>query len=293
MRLSEIITVYLAAGAPFSAQHFLKQGRGANRALMLLKATGIMLIWPLSLSINLLARLRSARPSEVSIDDAAMERTLERAGQAKDRLLSGLYRIQELAREASNAQASEGLEQETRAARESIEKYVGLTLAASMVDFNGPPDKREMELCRIAGRSGEDLLLAGRCIHRRNSAQLITHQARSRTELLHALAAVREFGSDAARAASHDRKLAARYLSVAVLKFYGHAINLLSLLEDERAAKGTARLLNAECARLRRLESDILPDAAEDAAEGEVCTTRHLSPSATRPLSQAQTALHN
>jgi hypothetical protein len=42
---------------------------------------------------------------------------------------------------------------------------------------------------------------------------------------------------------------------VAVLRFYGQAINLLSLLEDETAAMRTARLLDAECARLRKLEA--------------------------------------
>ena len=291
MRFSEIITVYLAAGAPFCAEHFLKHGRGANPALTLLKATCAMLIWPLSLSLDLLAGRRRAEMLEVSLEDAAMSRPLERVSQAKERLLSALYRIEELAREVSSPRPGLRLEQETRAICESIEKYVGLTLAASAADFNGPPDEREMELCRVAGRTGDDLLLAGRCLHRRNAAQLVSHQARSRTEILHALANVREFGSLDARAASPGQTLAARYLSVAVIKFYGHAINLLSLLEDESAAKGAARLLNAECARLRRLESDILPDAAENAAEGEVCTTRHLSPSATQPLSQTQTAL--
>jgi hypothetical protein len=291
MRFSEIITVYLAAGAPFCAEHFLKHGRGTNRALTLLKAATAMLIWPLSLSINLLAHRGRAPLSKDLNEEAAMECTLARALQAKERLLSSLYKIQELAHaEDSHAQPGERLEQETRAISESIEKYVGLTLAASAADFNGPPDEREMELCRIAGRKGDDLLLAGRCIHRRNAAQLVSHQWRARTELLHALATVREFGVETRAAAPVD-KLTARYLSVAVLKFYGHAINLLSLLEDETAAKGVARLLNAECARLRRLESDYLPDAAENAAEGEVCTTRHLSPPTTQPLSQAQTAV--
>jgi hypothetical protein len=296
MRLSEFMTLYLAAGAPFCAQHFLQHGRGQHRALTILKATCAMLLWPLSLSLNLLTRRGRAGSLEVSIEDAAMRRTLERAAQAKEGLLNALYRIEELAREVSSTQPCGRVEQETRAVSESIEKYVGLTLAASAADFNGPPDEREMELCRIAGRRGDDLLLAGLCMHRRNAVQLVSHQARSRTELLHALANVREFGAlDAsdASAASNARMLAARYLSVAVIKFYGHAINLLSLLEDESAAKGAARLLNAECARLRRLESDYLPDAAENAAEGEVCTTGHLSNTAPQTLRQTRAALRS
>lgn len=292
MRLSEVIIIYLAAGAPYGAHHFLKYGRTPRRALTLLKAAGAMLSWPLALCLKLTARRAAgAALAEEAQEDEATARALEKVSRAKERLLVALYRIQELAREDAEACAGLRLERETRAIVESIEKYVGLTLAVSAIDLDGPLDERELELCRLAGRTGEDLLLAGRCIRRRNAAQLLSHQARSRNELLHALAEVREFRVEA-HGAPRAERLKALYLSAAVLKFYGHAINLLSLLEDEGAAKSLARLLNAECARLRRLESDYLPDAAETAAEGEVCTTRPLSQRATQPLSpETRTAL--
>src|SRR5437588_396514 len=54
------------------------------------------------------------------------------------------------------------------------------------------PTPRELELCRIAGRAGDDLLAAGRCVHRRNVTRLLAHRERSRSELVHALADVRD-----------------------------------------------------------------------------------------------------
>ena len=112
--------------------------------------------------------------------------------------------------------------------------------------------ERETELFRLAGRKGEDLLLAGRCVRRRNIRRIVLHQARSRTGLLHALAEVREIVGLVAATANAG---AARHLSVATLRFYASAFDLLSLLEDESAATSVARLLDAECARLRRLEA--------------------------------------
>lgn len=292
MRASEIITIYLAAGAPFGAHHLLRHGGGAERAGAILRATGAALLWPLALCLKGLAqqRRRSVREAK-QIEDATMLRTLEKIEQAKGGLLASLYRVQELAREASHVPAGEAFGEETRAICESIEKYVGLTMAASAADINGPPDRRELELCRIAGRAGEDLLLAGRCIHRRNAAQLIAHTERSRTELLHALATVRDFVGDSCAVEPAKAAAARRSLSVAVIKFYGQAINLLSLLEDESAATVAARLLDAECARLSRLESASLPGAPEDAAGGETCTRPTLSQVAARSLSHTQTVL--
>jgi hypothetical protein len=132
-----------------------------------------------------------------------------------------------------------------------------------------------MELCRIAGRRGDDLLLAGRCLHRRNVARLLAHRERARSSLLHALAAVRELMDEAA---ARKYATAARHASVAILRFYGCAVNLLSLLEDEAAARATLRLLDAECARLRRLEAAGTERSQEQPPIGEEVCTPHAHP---------------
>jgi hypothetical protein len=257
MQLSETITIYLAIGAPFGVNFFLREQAGKGRARSVFKATGACLLWPLVALASFLARERTAhgvgpRATTDAAESTIDERTSFKIAAAERQLFAALERVRELGQ--ATADKSEDLEQNVRAAREGIEKYVGLTLALAEARPDAQPAEREMELCRIAGRTGDDLLLAGRCIHRRNVMRLVTHQARSRTELLHNLAAVREIGNERLHASAQDAT-AARHLSVAVLRFYGQAINLLSLLEDETAAMQASRLLDAECARLRRLEA--------------------------------------
>lgn len=256
MRLSETITIYLAIAAPFGVNYFLRErgGKEQPHARALFKATFAGLLWPLVAA----AAFRQRQPSAASLstaterESAIDERTSEKIKTAQQQVFTALERVRELAQPL--ACNDEELEQSIRVAREGIEKYTGLTLALVEMKPDAPPAKSEMELCRIAGREGDDLMLAGRCIHRRSVARLVAHQARSCTELLHALATVRELSSGSFANSSPD-VTATRHLSVAVIRFYGEAINLLSLVEDESAATRTARLLDAECAFLRKLET--------------------------------------
>ena len=268
MRLSEAITIYLAIGAPVGVNHFLRQQTERERLMAhsLLKAASAGLLWPFMAVASFLGRPSSSvqRSPTVGAGRAVDALVSEKIPAAQRRLFAALDGVRQLAHTATDA--GEELEQTLRAVREAIEKYVGLTLALAETNPDAPPASQELELCRVAGRTGDDLLLAGRCLHRRNLARLVAHQARSRTELLHALATVRELREEAS-VRSAPEVARARRLSVAVLKFYGEAINLLSLLEDESAARSTARLLDAECARLRRLEaldSNFLEAAAAD-----------------------------
>ena len=246
MRLSEAITIYLAAGASFGADNLLRRFR------TWLKAIGAAILWPLTAATFLyLRRHRAADRTAGTTIEHASTQFMEKIRQASRKLLSSLYRLVELAKVSSGGE-SEKMELGARAIREIVEKYVELTMAAAETDLDALPSEREMELFRVAGRRGDDLLLAGRCIHRRNAARLVAHQARARTELLHALAEIREGGGGVTALMNVH---AARHLSVETLRFYACAFDLLSLLEDESAATSVARLLDTECARLRRLEA--------------------------------------
>lgn len=117
-----------------------------------------------------------------------------------------------------------------------------------------------MELCRVAGRRGDDLMLAGLCIHRRNVARINAHHERARAELVHMLAEVREIvDTNSLKARTSSSSMAP--VSEAILKSYGRAIEMFSLLDDSGAAMSVARLLDAECARLRRLETVVAGEA--------------------------------
>jgi hypothetical protein len=281
MRLSETITIYLAAGAPFGAGNFLREQTSGSRFHIFLKAISAMILWPMTAAKMLLSLQRSDK-GEPTLEGAQF---IEKVNQAHRELLAALHSVLRLAQLSSGVESAK-VERASCAVRETVEKYVGLTLAAAENDAEAQPSPREMESCRIAGRTGEDLLLAGRCIHRRNSARLITHQARSRTELLHALAEIREITGNTASSTGAKHAL---HLSVATVRFYSHVFNLLSLLEDETAARGVARLMDAECWRLRRLETFSQQEAR--ATEEESCT-RHAthtvfsSPPQTRALNQ-------
>ncbi len=293
MRLSETITIYLAAGAPFGVHYYLREQTGARRVEKFLKAACATILWPVAATTTALLFARTSRATRPA--QTITEADADGSAQAKQKieartrsLLASLYRIEKLARMPVNSAEAVKMDQAVRATRERIESYVGLTLAATSADFDGPPSAREMEICRIAGRSGDNLLIAGRCIHRRNAARLIAHQQRARRELLNNLGAINEHsnGADSATIASADD---AQYMSVEIVRFYAHAIDLFSLLEDQSAAVSAASLLDAECARLRRLEN-FVAEQTHSGAQGDV-ECKHAHHSAFTGPSQTATIL--
>lgn len=278
MRLSETITIYLAAGAPFGVASLMRGQHGGSRTLALLKATGAMLLWPLAASAILVARQRridEAGAHQRSMDAPSGE-MVERAGRE---LLDSVYRVYEMAQESS-VKEREKMERAACLIRESVEKYIGLAMAAIELNADGGPGEREMELCRVAGRTGDDLLLAGLCIHRRNVARINAHNERARAELVHMLAEVREVVDANGLRARTDAPLAE-----AILKSYRRAIELFSLLDDQRAAMSIARLLDVECARLPRLETNATEEAHAVAPFGEEPCVTHIPHWALRGLS--------
>ncbi|HYY56834.1 MAG TPA: hypothetical protein VE842_05835 [Pyrinomonadaceae bacterium] len=287
----EAITIYLAAGAPFGVSHFLR-GHGEARPVALFRAAWAALLWPVAAAAAttlMLARRRKANERAAHDDNdggAFRAEDEEKIEQARRRALAALFGVEELTGAIPGVER-ERSERVAREVRESVERYTGLVLGAAGVSADARPQGREMELCRIAGRKGDDLLLAGRCLHRRNVARLLAHRERARSSLLHSLAEVRELMDEAS---ARKYTTAARHASVAILRFYGCAVNLLSLLEDEAAARATLRLLDAECARLRRLEAAGTQRSQDEHPIGEEVCTPHAhrlaftGPSQTSPL---------
>jgi hypothetical protein len=65
----------------------------------------------------------------------------------------------------------------------------------------------------------------------------------------------------------------ARQVSEALTRALARAVELLSLFDDRAAVVSVARLLDAECARLRRLEPEAAPAPDVTREGGESCTT--------------------
>jgi hypothetical protein len=285
MRLSELIIIYLAAAAPFGVSDFLNRPSNAARTRSLFNATRAALLWPLALFSRPLVQ-KNFRRRELKTPERADSPSRElRIADARRALLSALYRTEDLAREvygATYGAASSAAREAVRAGIEAVERYVGLALAVENSYAEASPSPRETELCRLAGRTGDDLDIAGRCQQRRNAARLKAHHAQSRLELLHALAELREVFEKTHPAATDAD--APRTHIAALLDAYARAIDLLSLLEDASAAMSVARILDAACARLLPRSESLPPQAVQQslvqqnttgnvARKDEPCTT--------------------
>lgn len=285
MRWSELVTIYLAAAAPFGVSFYLRRAaRDTIDFRALARSTGAAMLWPLTVFRYLLDRDYLAARLAFERGDESFARRARMVEEAKRALVNSLRELEDLlagvrACEVGGRSHEEGHlapEAEHHAlfsARESVERYAGLALAAEGVSADARPTARELELCRLAGRTGDDLLLAGRCIHRRNVTRLLAHRERARAEMVEALAALRELTARAPAAPRRDGQRGPR-LSEAVQQTFSRAINLLTLLDERQAAEQLARLLDAECARRRLLAADerLLKTNGSEAAPGEGAT---------------------
>jgi hypothetical protein len=277
MIVSELFIIYLATAAPFGVARFLsEQTGGARVGAALFKAAGAALAWPFTSLPRLLRRLASLRTKETNEGHMPDERRVE---EVKRATVNALRVVEDLLADAG-ALDEESERHKHYAARECVERYVGLAVACCSASADARPTRREMELCRIAGRGGDDLLVAGRCVHRRNVTRLVAHRERASSELVHALAAVREAAHKIHRPASYSteqlraagaRRIPAdqRRTSEALSRALSRVVELLSLFDERAALVCVARMLDAECARARRAAE------TEGGNEGEEpCTTQ-------------------
>jgi hypothetical protein len=280
MRLSEIITIYLAAAAPFGVAHF-QRGRG-RMAHRLVGASCVALAWPLA-AVSFLSGTKAERDTDEETE-ARDEARMERVRRA---IFDSLLRVEQLY-ETVRGTCDERARHAFFAARESVERYAGLTEVARRAQLHAPPTPRELETCRVGGCVGEDLLVAGRCLHRRNVIRLRLQRERARGEMLHALAETGELVRASAAAASHAPAADdAHRLSKALVEVYAGVVRLLSLLDDREAALVVERLREAERARLRRRLAD---DGGGRDATGDLCITQAATKPSAQPTSESRTS---
>ncbi|HEX8181602.1 MAG TPA: hypothetical protein VF525_18825 [Pyrinomonadaceae bacterium] len=282
MRLSELITIYLAAAAPVGVAYFLRQHHmHVERTPRLLRSACAALLWPLALCAHLFTERRSARAADVQPDTRLNGPRITAAERA---LVNTLHETDDLLRDAYDARG-ERARQAATDARTGIERFVGLTLALAATTPDERPTERELELCRVAGRKGDDLLLAGRCVHRRNLARLRAHHEQARTALIHTCAELLE-------TIEHDlppRPVGApafTRLYWLLIRAFAQTIDLLSLLDDQEAVTRVARLLDAACAWARRHDVLNVPSAAATQFGGVPCPPQSQPANLTHPTQQ-------
>jgi hypothetical protein len=290
MLLSELAIIYLATAAPFGVSRFLNQNAQGVRGLRaLLRSAAASLAWPLT-ALLLLSKRAKARAGESDEFDESNAPEDERVERVKRATVNSLRAVED-ALVGARGLKCEAERHALFVARASVERYAGLALACIGLSAESAPSARELELCRIAGRAGDDLLVAGLCFHRRNVTRLLAHRERASAELVHALAAAcevahtvystpRQFKS-AEQTGGDDVK----EISESLLQALSRAIELLSLFDDRATIVALARLLDAECARLRRLEA-----RTRSQEGGGQCTTQAVHTAFATPLRTTTTS---
>jgi hypothetical protein len=286
MRLIELITLYLAAAAPVGVACFLSRPAHARHTSQLLRAIVAALLWPAALCMHLLARQRGARSKHIATAELASKKWPDetRVATAERALVATLHETDDLLRDAFGARAARP-RQATTDARATLERFVGLALALAVETPDDAPTARELELFRVAGRKGDDLLLAGRCLHRRNHARLQAHRDQARTDLVHALAELLEtVEHDLPTRPTPEQSFTKLYWLV--IRAFAQAFDLLTLLDDQTAALSVARLLDAACAWARRHEIINLPRTVAAQTGDTSCAPHTTQSHATRPMPQ-------
>jgi hypothetical protein len=226
------------------------------------------LLWPFVAAAILTKHLRHVY--EKDGHQGPDERVQGRVEEARRTLVISINTMLQAAR-AERMTTPSVVEETLYTLRESAEQYIGLARIEADVDEDAMPDVYEGELARISGRRGTDLLVAARCVHRRNVSRIKAHYQRERSRLLRKLSELR-VEEDGSRSTERDEIDRRRKMSEARLEIYLRAADLFSLVEDERAVRSTAQLIDAECLILRRLRETDEAAAMRAYGEEERCT---------------------
>jgi hypothetical protein len=233
----ELITVYLAIGAPFAVSQGMNlRGEGkAETITVLLQSLRAALLWPLAAWPWL--RQKLARPA------SATGYSNRHTGPEAKEQRAALAELTLLVRALPSCVSVAETERLWQQCRDAMEKYTGLTSSVYQLDKDASLSARAYELFRLEGRAGEDLLRAGRCLQRRNAARLKAHQIHARQEFLRVLEEINRRLDDA----PFDTSVEELWQG-----FIGRARQLCLALQDEETAQEvTRRLAGASAHRLR------------------------------------------
>lgn len=251
MRLTELLTIYLAVGAPFGFAR-LFDAHFKMSFKLLVKAIGVALTWPVAALRFGFSLARDA--DEIAQHDDGEEATLDREQwRARREFEEALYRLGEILPVWENSVSRRSFDASFQALLMATEQHFHLWLALRRMSADVAPLPLALELCRLSGRAGDDLNIAANCIHRQNIARLKARCAKSANELTTALTHFQSAADDHALNALLNHAVNVAYRQ-AMLTLCCSAIELFSQLGDSVMATKTGRLLNTECAKLRRSE---------------------------------------
>ena len=168
MNLIDFIIVYLACGAPFGVYYFLQSRNKTESPVIWLKIFLTFFFW-IPFAFHLVHQFL------VSNKNLHSKYYLTAAFEAQNE--ANIYLIQkEIEKKFSESRPEFSFFE----FRETLERYVGLTLANQEVFTK--VSEREKEIFRIAENS--NVKLAANCLHRRNQRLLAFHQTEARQDFL-------------------------------------------------------------------------------------------------------------
>jgi hypothetical protein len=171
MTLTEIITIYLAIGAPFGVYQFLQFRTQRPMGILIIKSFAWWFGWLFFFIQFLSQKLFTFTFVNELQTDSELEKNLKEAEKK-------LFDVFFMANGIINNKLS------FFEFRETVERYIGLSIAnsTSTVDFS--PEESKHEFFQVAGLKDEQLKIAGRCFQRRNLATLKRHQELAGLDLL-------------------------------------------------------------------------------------------------------------
>jgi len=218
MNLTDFIIIYLACGAPFGVYYFLQSRNKTESPIIWLKIFLTFFFWiPFALLFvrQFLFSKKVLHPNYHSTS----------VFEAKDN--GNIYLIQkEIEKKISESRLKVSLFE----FRETLERYVGLTLANQ--EASTKVSERGKEIFRIAENSNVEL--AANCLHRRNRKLLAFHQTEARKDFLQMIGKLSD--------SMTDKK-----------NLENLAIGFVRLLKDKQAEKNLEKIFAAN------LQTDIPP----------------------------------
>ena len=180
MNLTDYLIIYLACGAPFGVYYFLQ-----NRAKLVSSKLWLNTLINFAFWIPLAARL--LRENKLLNKSANLKFKADVALDATQELKVSLIQKQ-----FENFLQESSLKISIYEFRETIDRYIGLTLANQ--SRNETLSITEKEFFRIS--ENKNVELAAICLYRRNQKRLCFHQTGARQDFLHIIKELSEANSD-------------------------------------------------------------------------------------------------
>ncbi|MEJ7709782.1 MAG: hypothetical protein WKF84_07950 [Pyrinomonadaceae bacterium] len=218
---------------------------------MLVKAVGMTALWPAFAYRSTLAWNTGANSTDGMSEEISFE---SREYEARREFEAALNTVETLVRGTALTDYGREVTIIIRSLLINLDQHFHLMMALPQTLLATASTPKVVELCRLAGRTGDDLEIAASCHQRSSTARTHARCLKSGKELVGALTHLIDKIADDGFAAFPEPAMK-RDASQSLLSLCCTTLELLSQLNDLLSVKKVAVIMDAECVRLRRLEN--------------------------------------